>query len=377
MEVHAQRLVLDRVPADAETEAEAPACEHVDLRRLLGEQCRLALPGDDDAGDELEAACHAGQVAEEHEDLVEHVLGAIRADEVRVAGVVRSQHVVVGEQVVEAELLHGLRELAHALRVGADLGLREDGAELQALDARATDDGVAPVGEANPRLALAVVVGRPHDQRRRLAADRHRLRALRLGAAPHADEHVRLPLVADRRLVGVTRVDAQLVRQRHQHVHHRSLDGLEVSTTDGVLEQRVAGEDHFAVGHERHAVVRVAGRRQRVEAQPTRLDRARDDRAGEPLDELVVSSDMILVTVRGEDVRHGQVVVVDRGEQRLERRARVDEHRRPARLVVGEVRLREPARIHTSQNVHARSLVSDRGAAQWRPLQVPPSPLSD
>ena len=82
------------------------------------------------AGDELEPGRHAGQVAEEHEDLVEHVLGPVRADQVGMAGVVRAEHVVVGEQVVEAELLHGLRELAHAAGVGADLGLREDGSEL-------------------------------------------------------------------------------------------------------------------------------------------------------------------------------------------------------------------------------------------------------
>ena len=130
MEVHAQCLVLDGVPADAEPEPEASAREHVDLRRLLGEQRCLPLPGDDDSGDELEAGRQARQVAEEHEDLVEHVLGAIRADEVRMAGVVRSEHMVVGEQVVEAELLHGLRELAHAAGVGADLCLWEDGSEL-------------------------------------------------------------------------------------------------------------------------------------------------------------------------------------------------------------------------------------------------------
>ena len=67
---------------------------------------------------------------------MEHVLGAIRADEVRMTGVVRSQHVVVGEQVVEAELLHGLRELAHAARVRADLRLREDDAELHSRSTR-------------------------------------------------------------------------------------------------------------------------------------------------------------------------------------------------------------------------------------------------
>ena len=43
---------------------------------------------------------------------------------------VGAEHVVVGEQVVEAELLDRLRVGAHAAQVGADLGLREDDAEL-------------------------------------------------------------------------------------------------------------------------------------------------------------------------------------------------------------------------------------------------------
>ena len=45
--------------------------------------------------------------------------------------VVGPEHVVVREQMVEAELLDGLRVLAHAAGVGADLRLREDDAELQ------------------------------------------------------------------------------------------------------------------------------------------------------------------------------------------------------------------------------------------------------
>ena len=62
---------------------------------------------------------------------MEHVLRAVRADEVWMPRIVRTEHVVVGEEVVEAELLHRLRVLADAAGVGADLGLRKDGAELQ------------------------------------------------------------------------------------------------------------------------------------------------------------------------------------------------------------------------------------------------------
>ena len=131
VEIHPQRLVLDRVPADAETEAKAAAGEHVYLRRLLREQRRLALRRDDDSGDELEPRRHAGEVAEEHEDLVEQVLGPVRADEVGVACIVRTEHVVVGEEVVEAEVLYGLRVLADSTGICANLRLRENDAELQ------------------------------------------------------------------------------------------------------------------------------------------------------------------------------------------------------------------------------------------------------
>ena len=71
------------------------AGQHVDLRRLLREQSGLPLAGDHDAGDELETGRDAGEVAVEDQDLVEHVLRAIRADEVRVTRVVGSEHMVI------------------------------------------------------------------------------------------------------------------------------------------------------------------------------------------------------------------------------------------------------------------------------------------
>ena len=46
------------------------------------------------------------------------------------------------------------------------------------------DDGIRAVVEANPRLALAVVVGRPHDERGVAAGDTDAFRPLRLDAAP-------------------------------------------------------------------------------------------------------------------------------------------------------------------------------------------------
>jgi hypothetical protein len=50
-----------------------------------------------------------------------------------------------------------------------------------------------PVVDANPRLALAVVVGRPHDERGVAAGDTDAFRALRLDAAPQVPGPTRRP----------------------------------------------------------------------------------------------------------------------------------------------------------------------------------------
>src|SRR5439155_17984156 len=78
-------------------------------------------------------------------------------------------------------------------------------------DAGAAHDGVLAVVEADPGLALAVIVGRPDDERRLAAADRYALGALRSRATPDAHERVLLALAADCRLVGMARQDARLV----------------------------------------------------------------------------------------------------------------------------------------------------------------------
>src|SRR5438067_4061452 len=89
------------------------------------------------------------------------------------------------------------------------------------LDARASDDGVGAVVEPHPGLALAVVVRRPREQRRIAPGDAYALGSFRVGAAPCAHEWIALALTADRRLVGVARQHAHVVRQRHVDVHHR------------------------------------------------------------------------------------------------------------------------------------------------------------
>ncbi len=106
-EVLAQRFVLDRVPTEPDPEAEAAAGQQVDLRGLLGDERGLALREDDDAGHQLDRG-DRGEVAEHHERLVEgrvHVVGALPR---RVHQRVGADHVVVGQDVREAELVHPL-----------------------------------------------------------------------------------------------------------------------------------------------------------------------------------------------------------------------------------------------------------------------------
>ena len=76
------------------------------------------------------------------------------------------------------------------------------------------------------------------------------------------------------------------------------------------------------------------------------------------LDDLVVAGYVVGVAMCREQVRDGQPVLVDGREQGLKRGARVDEDRRPARLVEGEVRLREPARMHAADDVHTDTLAT-------------------
>ena len=128
-EVLAERLELDVVPAQADSEPEPPAREQVDLGGLLGDEGGLALGQDEHPCDELESGRDPGEVPEEDEELVELVLGRVRPWPVRPLRDVRAEDVVIREEVVVADLLGRLRERPDAARVGADLGLREDDAQ--------------------------------------------------------------------------------------------------------------------------------------------------------------------------------------------------------------------------------------------------------
>ena len=125
--------------------------------------------------------------------------------------------------------------------------------------------------------------------------------ALRLDAAPHADERVLLPLAPDRRLVGVPGEDACVRRELHQtSITERTVEG---PAADGVLEEDVAREEHLAVDDEGEMIVGVAGRRERLNAQPGELQRAGDDLQPE----LALVLDVVRVGVRSQDVARPDV----------------------------------------------------------------------
>ena len=89
---------------------------------------------DQDPSGELEAFGDGGQIGEHHERIVERVVLGIGARELGCSiGMNGTEHVVVGEEVVKAELLDREPESAHSTRVSSKLDLRVHSADLHEL----------------------------------------------------------------------------------------------------------------------------------------------------------------------------------------------------------------------------------------------------
>ena len=155
---------------------------------------------------------------------------------------------------------------------------------------------------------------------------------------------------------------ASLVRKRHQALHHGRADDVGGAAADRVAEERVAGEAH-AVHDERDAVVGVAGRRDRLDSEPSGLERARHHGDAEAARQLVLVRHVVGVAVRAQDVRRREALALDRSEQRLERRTGVDEDRDAARLVADHEGVRKPVGVHRALDDHGHRL---RGRARLR-----------
>ena len=133
-EVLPEGLVLDVVPADPHTEAQPTAGQEIDIGRLPCHERGLALRKDQDPGGETDSLGDAGQIGEHHERVVERVvLGVGARQRRRSIGVNGTEHVVVGEQVVEAQVLDRSPDPPNRGRIPSKLVLRVDDADLHGL----------------------------------------------------------------------------------------------------------------------------------------------------------------------------------------------------------------------------------------------------
>jgi phage shock protein A len=194
-------------------------------------------------------------------------------------------------------------------------------------------------------------------------------RALRVDAAPDADERVRVPLAPDGRLLAVAGVDRGLVGKTHEHVHDRAAKVVERvgRAADRACEERVAREAGLSVDDVGEHPLGVPGRPQSLDAEVSGLDdlpvpeRLRsvdallprgDDAQSEALLELPVVGDVVPVRVCRQEVRDVHLEPVDRGEERRDRGARIDEDGRASGAVRNQVRVGEPLGIHAPFDDH-------------------------
>ncbi len=123
-------VVLDRVPADADTEHEPVARQNCELGRLLGDEHRLALREDQDRRDQIDAGGARREEPEQHHRLVEGDVRVVRALEPAGSVTVDADDVVVDQQVGDAELFGALGVRLDGTRVVPDLVVGDDSADL-------------------------------------------------------------------------------------------------------------------------------------------------------------------------------------------------------------------------------------------------------
>ena len=137
LEVHAQGLVLDEVPADADAKAQPAATEDVYLGGLLGYQRRLPLGQDEDAGHQAHAGGDGGEIAHGGQGLMHHRLVVVHPEEGMVIGAgVSAEDVIGDEQVGVAHILGRLCKVADGRHVRLDFGLGEDDSDFHGCSVR-------------------------------------------------------------------------------------------------------------------------------------------------------------------------------------------------------------------------------------------------
>lgn len=129
---HAERPVLDPVPAGADPHPEPVPGKELELRRLLGDERCLPLGQDEDRRRQADSIRRRGQEGERDERLVERVVLGVERRQSRVAiGVLGPEHVVERLDPRVAEVLGCLGEVAQDDRVVADPVARDHRAELE------------------------------------------------------------------------------------------------------------------------------------------------------------------------------------------------------------------------------------------------------
>jgi hypothetical protein len=120
------------VPADSRAQPQPAPRQQVNVGRLPRHERCLALREDQDPGGETDPLGDAGEVGEHHERVMERVvLGLGAGEQGRPAGVNSSEHVVIGEEMIKAQVLGSSPDPPDSARVPAELGLRVDDTDLQ------------------------------------------------------------------------------------------------------------------------------------------------------------------------------------------------------------------------------------------------------
>src|SRR5215211_2364333 len=128
-ELFSKRLVLHSVPADPYPKAQPSVAKDINFSRLFGDECGLPLGQDYDTTDELNTLSDGGQEAKEGQRFMEHGLVGISSPAFSVGGV-GTKHMIVGEEVLVAEVLGGLSVVSDGFRIGTYLTLWESNAYL-------------------------------------------------------------------------------------------------------------------------------------------------------------------------------------------------------------------------------------------------------
>ena len=130
MKILVQAVELDGVPAHADAEPEPSPGEHVQRRRLLGDQHGLALRQNQDLGGKFQFLRAGAQETEQHEWIMKKVLGRVAVSPVLAARHIDAEHVIGGGEVVIAEVFRSLREIAYRRGVAFDIDQRQRNAKL-------------------------------------------------------------------------------------------------------------------------------------------------------------------------------------------------------------------------------------------------------